>query len=450
MKRLAEFFKYTVVFLLMFSVAELGGRVYEFFYPRQGAARLELGVQPYMMFTTHPGGKMAWTDILHGGSVKTRMSFNNFGFAENEDFTFSPMRSRTQRPPGKKLVLMTGGSAVYGVGSSANEFTIPSQLEKYLNSHSTGTHYEVLNLAMGSWIAYQQFIGLSLFGHDLDPDWLVVMDGRNDGVVACAHGNGVGNPAGWPPLLALANSQDVGIAGLIRKLSANSAVIRLVTGYNPQERNYNSGNLVFDATEPDKRFAMKIAGLTFSEQARQLEFYVSSEAKIASLFHRSNLIFSTQPVFYDNGISSHYRSSFGPSSSPESRQLLKDDLDKYFQQNKNVSCDWRMVYFIQSHFLGASALKLTEWAPTVQAKDPSRKVIYENAEGALPFDETRKGYFVDDVHYSDAGAIRLGAFFGEMILSAEAGKPFNYVEFSKRYEREDNLPNSGALEPIAK
>jgi hypothetical protein len=449
MKRVVASFEYVFVFLLMFSVAELGARLYDAIHPSLGAARLELGLQPYMMFTTHPSGGLVWTDVLRGGSIKTKMKFNNFGFAVDRDFTFAPVLDGAgpREKAGKKLVLMTGGSAVYGVGASANEFTIPSQLEKYLNTHSTKYTYEVVNLAMGSWIAYQQFVGLSLFGHSLDPDWVVVMDGRNDGVVACAHGNGVGNPAGWPPLLALANSHDEGVARLIRMGAANSAVIRLLTGYNPQERNYSTSSLVFDASEPDKRFAMKIGGLTLAEQYRQLGFYVESESKIASLFHRANLIFSTQPVYYDNVVSPNYRPAFRPSADPESRLKLKADLDTYFEKNRNTTCDWRMIHFIQSHFLGLSALKLAEWAPGHQAKEPGRKVMYENAEAALPFDESRKDYFIDDVHFSDAGGKRLGAFFGEIILSAEAGVPFDFAGFAGKYEKEAFSPPPPAASP---
>jgi hypothetical protein len=33
---------------------------------------------------------------------------------------------------------------------------------------------------MGSWIAFQQFIGLQQWGSQFDPDWVVSKDGFND------------------------------------------------------------------------------------------------------------------------------------------------------------------------------------------------------------------------------------------------------------------------------
>ena len=47
---------------------------------------------------------------------------------------------------------------------------------------------------MGSWIAFQQFIGLQQWGSQFDPDWVVSMDGFNDAGVGCNYSQGPGNP----------------------------------------------------------------------------------------------------------------------------------------------------------------------------------------------------------------------------------------------------------------
>ena len=108
------------------------------------------------------------------------MTFNNLGFNVASDFSMPPSAefiSQYAAKPGEKLVLITGGSVVHGVGATSNENTIAAQLEATLNARQSTYKYRVLNLGMGSWIAYQQFLGLSLFGLALKPDW-IVDDGR--------------------------------------------------------------------------------------------------------------------------------------------------------------------------------------------------------------------------------------------------------------------------------
>ena len=89
------------------------------------------------------------------------------------------------------------------VGATANERTIAAELEAVLNQRQSVHRYRVLNLGMGGWIAYQQFVGLTIFGLPLDPSWIVTMDGHNDATVTCAHGSGAGNPLEWPKQLYL-------------------------------------------------------------------------------------------------------------------------------------------------------------------------------------------------------------------------------------------------------
>jgi len=422
--------RYILVFIVMLAAAEIGARVFEFFRPVRGTVNLEMAIQPYMMFAAHPGSGVVWTNVLKDSTIESKMKFNNFGFAEANDFSFSPKSDGKDnlRKPGEKLVLMTGGSAVYGVGASANEHTIPSQLQRYLNAHSE-VKYRVINMGMGAWIAYQQFIGLSLFGRGLDPDWVVVMDGRNDGVTACAHGSGVGNPLGWPPLLNLVDRRGGGVPALLNQALNYSALIRVVTGKSPAEPNFNTGNVREDISDPDSRFRVKMAGVTIGDLLRQLEFYISSELSIAALFNKANIIFSTQPMYFDNFVSNYYRSSFGPSASAQSRAKLKLDLDAFMNTNKDHACGWKTINDSASVFMGLSALRLRDVITTLKERDNSRHLSYENAEAALPFDWHRKDYFIDDVHFSDAGDARLGAFFGEMILSAERGVNFDYQNF---------------------
>ena len=55
-------------------------------------------------------------------------------------------------------------------------------MQYYLNSMQNTIKYTVINLGMGGYIAYQQYLALELWGKSFDPDWVVAMDGFNDAV----------------------------------------------------------------------------------------------------------------------------------------------------------------------------------------------------------------------------------------------------------------------------
>ena len=224
-------------------------------------SRLNLTVQPFMMFTAQPRDRRTWTNSITHESVPSTLKSNNFGFSELFDFQLTPdpeYLKHHRKHAGEKLVLFTGGSAAAGYGATANDRTIASRMESHLNERAGGQRYRVVNLAMGSWISYQQFIGLSLFGLPLNPDWIVVMDGANDAQVACPLGSGAGYPMEWAKFVYLTqyggNDRSVPEA-----LLRHSALIRIATGQKPSPP--LPSNLVVDPSETDKRFDIKVAGL---------------------------------------------------------------------------------------------------------------------------------------------------------------------------------------------
>src|SRR5262249_9638817 len=159
------------------------------------------------------------------------------------------------------LVMITGGSVVHGVGATANDRTIAARLEQHLNERSKGRHYRVINMGMGSWIAYQQFIGLSLFGLPLNPDWIIVMDGHNDAQSGCALSSGGGNRLWWPRFLYVLNGGSLNEPNpVIDAIARHSALFRLVSGIDPQARKGPPQGLVVDNNERDKRFIFKVGG----------------------------------------------------------------------------------------------------------------------------------------------------------------------------------------------
>lgn len=427
-----------VVFVVLLGVIEGVFRLMEDSFKKPFVAlNLILHPYPYMMFGSRAGDGFTWLNVYTKESIPSKIVFNNYGFSERFDYTMIPDAGYLKnhgKKPGEKIVLITGGSVVHGVGATDNEKTIAGRMQYHLNRNSKGgSRYRVVNVGMGSWIAYQQFIGLSLFGLPLDPDWIVVMDGHNDAAVPCAHGGGATNPLGWPKFLNLTQGTGTTSNRILRVLTRHSALVRVIAGQAGSKEAYNAPGVIVDESDPDSRFRIKMAGLTFKEQDKQIGFYLQSERNVLALFSRSNVILSSQPVMGDNVISPAYRKAFSPGGKKEDFEILKRALDKYMEDHCTDSCKSTMSTQLLAYFMGRSALELKELAAAEQAADPSRNIFYINTECSIPQENNaRLPFFIDNAHLSDQGQDRVGELFAEVILSLESGKKFDYATFVRK------------------
>ncbi len=404
---------------------------------KRPALELELYPVPYMMWAGRAGATdQIWPNIITNEPVHARIKFNNWGFIEDTDFSTVPTADYVRqygKKPGERLVLISGGSVVHGAGATANDKTIAAQMMRHLNEHSSGPRYRVINMGIGGWIAYQQFIALSLFGLPLNPDWVINMDGHNDGAAPCSHGSGAGNPLLWPRFLYFLNGGSLQQTNpVLQDIARRSALFRIVSGIEGEPKNAMARGIVVDDRDPDKRFLFKHEGLTVALQDPQVDFYVQAQRNVLALFSRANVIMSSQPYMYGNGVTRAYLTAFGPEGTEATRATLRAELDRYMAENGTKACDTRANSQHLGYFMGRSAFRLERLAAEEQAADPSRKVIYLNTESVFPFDLKLRGrYFVDNAHMSDQGQDRLGEFFAQAILSAERGARFDYAAFVK-------------------
>jgi len=423
-----------MVFIVLLAVVEGAFRFMEDSFRKPFVAlNLILHPYPYMMFGSRPGDGFTWLNVFTKENIPSKIVFNNYGFSERYDYTMIPdaeYLKKHGKKQGEKIVLITGGSVVHGVGATGNDRTIAGRMQHHLNKGARGVRYRVVNIGMGGWIAYQQFLGLSLFGLPLKPDWVVVMDGHNDAAVACVHGSGVANPLGWPRMLNLSQGTGTASNRLFRTLKRHSALVRVIAGEAGVREPVNAPGVVFDEKDPEPRFRMRMAGLTFGEHDRQMEFYLQAQRNVLSLFSRSNVILSSQPVMYNNAITPAYRSAFSPGGTEREAKELKAALDQYMTEHSSDMCSSAVSSQSLGYFMARSALKLNDLASDRQALDRSRHIFYVNTEWSMPMPENlRKPFFVDNAHLSDLGQDRVGELFAEVILSLESGKKFDYATF---------------------
>ena len=398
----------------------------------------QLNLQPYMMFGGHPQKNPIWRNIQTKTDIPSTMSYNNFGLTIDIDVSIPPTPEflrKYSKAAGEKLVVVTGASVMNGLGATANEKTIAGQLEVALNRGQSKHKYRVLNLAVGSWISYQQFIGLSLFGLPLKPDWIVVMDGHNDAGVSCPAGSGVWNPVGWPQLIYLAGGGE----GLTRKgplvqwLVRNSAAARLVTGLQPTGPNAQLDSIYIEDAELEGRFRIKMRDLKFSILDKQVEFYLLAQQNVKELFSSASVIFSSQPLLHDNAVSPSYRKAFdlAPENEAPGREALRADLDAYMAKTSNAQCNVTLAPQALGYFMGRSALRMEEAAAEWSSEAKARSILYANPEMLFPSElKLRELHFVDNAHMSDLGQHQLGEYFAGYILKTDLNMPFDPRELS--------------------
>jgi len=375
---------------------------------------------PYVMFTTAPGTYSVWTDKFTGQSISAHIVTNSLGFNDPHEFDyFKPY----QKAANERVVLFTGGSVAWGLGSTSTETTIAGRMQYYLNSMQNKVKYTVVSLAMGGFIAYQQYLALSLWGEPFDPDWVVVMDGANDAGVGCAFSQGVGNPMYYA--IAQAYITDYLFTTLHpvfyrgwfeNELIKYSVAYRMLTG-----KQYVPNSLMFDATSAETDTARRAIIPTRIGQSRDmLAFYLKAEKAILGLFPKARYILSTQPSV--NQITAEFVDIYSsPSDSTAHREAMaaRDAaLEAYLTHFQNDVCTYADYQPSYTYIFVEGAIQLERLVE--KQRQRGREVSYYNVGTLLPKDRVdRMPYFIDASHMTDKGADLLGHFYAEKILETD-------------------------------
>ena len=109
---------------------------------------------------------------FHKNKVQWRFDDNGLVFTQNNN--------NIKNLPEKNIVIF-GGSTVFGVGSSSTSSTIASLLHKILNEKNDKYFYKVHNAGVRGYFSYQEFNRyLNDIRHQIDPDIVIDLNGRND------------------------------------------------------------------------------------------------------------------------------------------------------------------------------------------------------------------------------------------------------------------------------
>lgn len=122
---------------------------------------------PYLGYVHAPNSTF---EVQEGLSEKSILQTDENGHSITPAFSH-------QRPDMK--IVVTGGSTMFGIGSSDNMTTVPSMLERLINEQ-LGIRAEVINLAMKGANAFQEMLLVDRFFAENQADLVLSITGRND------------------------------------------------------------------------------------------------------------------------------------------------------------------------------------------------------------------------------------------------------------------------------
>jgi hypothetical protein len=411
-----------VVLVALFSVVELGGRIYAHWHPERADpnnSAVRFAFYPYLMTGQAPHAHFdSWHDTIHKRTLAVDLTTNNYGYPDEQDFNLTvPYRKR----PGEKIVLLTGSSAAFGLGATSNAHLIHEDLERLLNAAQSDVHYTVINLAQGGWIAEQEAISLDLWGRIFDPDWILTFDGVNDASVGCAMSQGTGNPVYFQLINSLVTEYlskppkvDFYRGYWENQLIKYSTTYRLLTGktfiepLQHLDRTFNDAML--QVTAPTR----------LVEVHDQLEFYLLTEKSILERFENAKFLLTTQPTDQDFAfeLGDFYRDGDSYTVDKAARDAFGAGLEPWLDTAKpnEQLCGGKVVGYAVRYIFAMSAIRMAEMVEEYQAAH-RRDVEYFNAGLLYPRDTAeRDNYFIDTYHLNDLGQEVVAKFYAYRIL----------------------------------
>jgi len=150
--------------LLSFTVLKLTTRKGTY---QDGVVQVKNPFHPYLGYVHAPNITFK---ISKGMSRKTGISTDENGYS------ITPAYSHANPDI---TIIVTGGSTIFGVGSSDNSTTVPSALERLINER-LDIRAEVVNLALRGGQSFQEMLLVDRFLAENQADLVLAISGRND------------------------------------------------------------------------------------------------------------------------------------------------------------------------------------------------------------------------------------------------------------------------------
>lgn len=153
---------------------------------------------PEEVFSLLNAGCLDWAPYEHWRvrpNLHTRFyNTNSLGFRGRE----TPL----EKPPGRFRVAVLGGSAAWGLGSTADDRSLPGRLETILRAEHPGRDIEVIDAGQPGFTSAQELIYFQRLISRLSPDLVLLFNGYND-----VYADFLNAEPGWPQNALLLQSR---------------------------------------------------------------------------------------------------------------------------------------------------------------------------------------------------------------------------------------------------
>jgi len=340
--------------------------------------------RPYLGFINSPKkeGKYTILNQFSDQIIEGYRTTNNWGFREDVDYSYF-----LKKPEGTKVILILGGSAVGGAGSTSDNLVIDAALERKLNENPK-TKFVVYNFGNGGWVSFQEILGVILFGFYLDPDFIILMNGRNDVAVGIDSREG--------PLAFKHNAVIESYLKGYLEYGMNTSFLRgeLENWIIKKSKLYQmlSGKQYIPKIQNTfQKNETRYVGIktSWSDLDIIINLYTKNIEILEKLFPRTKIIASLQPLCHQK------REIF--------KKVSADEIHEQTQKGSDITYHTAIRYF---------------YTNLIGKQTPSgTKVIY--AGEALPAEFDPQKYFLDEAHLTDAGVELVADYYKKIILSYE-------------------------------
>jgi hypothetical protein len=384
---------------------------------------IQLNLFPYVMIVGDRYKYVQWINDFTGKLVPTTIESNSLGFNDHHEFK---MLETYKKANNERVVVLTGASEAWGLGATSTENAIAGRTEYYLNSRQHDRKYTVVNMAGPSWISYQEFVALELWGEEFNPDWVIVMDGLADASVGCAISQGLMNPLYFPAMKDFLKAYFGAQHPVYYRGWLENQIIKYSVAYRTITRqDYIPYNFVFDQgkkTNTRDSIQQVIVPTKIGEAREMLAFYLKAEQAMLKLYPRAKYILSTAPVV--NQFSGDFTDVYDHMDDPELHAAAAakraHDLDVYLDAHDGENCNTESYNPALTYVFVKGAIELEDLVN--RERSDGRAVEYYNIGRLFPDDRAERiPYFINPSHLSDKGADAIGKFYSDRILAADSG-----------------------------
>ena len=327
--------------------------------------RADRVLNPYHPYLGYVHAPDTTFKISKGLSRKMSISTDENGYSITPSFSY-------KHPD--LLIIVTGGSTIFGVGSSDNSTTVPSILERLINQR-LDVRAEIVNLALRGGQSFQEMLLVDRFLAENQADLVLAISGRNDASNAIEDPKVEGaflKKHVWEnavPLVHRAEREEFMIINLNSKLRSLSNTYDLLYRWFDGLLESENSRFPDESSTPNLR---REAPTTLKKRAQITAAHYGAIDQISKM-NGAKFVMILQPTLYYKKIWAEFEVR------RMKRQYNRKDLMEKYRQNENEFYD---------------AFRKTD--------KPFQFIDLSNI-----FLEDNETLYIDQCHYNDLGAEKL-------------------------------------------